>query len=155
MCGPRLSFFYWDGISLTLCPCWIRTVILLISASWVSGVTGVCLMLSIASIYFFYSFIHSFCGAGVWTWDFSLARQVLYHLDDRNIPWHPAFSFSLEMRVSWTVSQATLKLPFLPISASKWQGLKAWAIGIPDYLLKKILTCLSLSWIRMWVKVLW
>jgi hypothetical protein len=32
---------FWDRVSWTICLGWLRTVILLISASWVAGITGV------------------------------------------------------------------------------------------------------------------
>jgi hypothetical protein len=33
--------FFWDRVSQTICPGWLRKVILLISASWVARITGV------------------------------------------------------------------------------------------------------------------
>jgi hypothetical protein len=40
--GPFLYWlFFWDRVSQTICPDWLQTVILLISASWIAGITGV------------------------------------------------------------------------------------------------------------------
>jgi hypothetical protein len=33
--------FFWDRVSQTICPGWLQTMILLISASWVAMITGV------------------------------------------------------------------------------------------------------------------
>jgi hypothetical protein len=35
-------FIGWDRVSWTFCPGWPQMVILLISASWVASITGVC-----------------------------------------------------------------------------------------------------------------
>jgi hypothetical protein len=32
--------FFWDRVSWTICPTWLQTVILLISASWIARITG-------------------------------------------------------------------------------------------------------------------
>jgi hypothetical protein len=32
--------YFWDRVSWTICPGWLRTPILLISASWVAKITG-------------------------------------------------------------------------------------------------------------------
>jgi hypothetical protein len=34
-------FLFWDRVSWTICLGWLRTMILLISASWVARITGV------------------------------------------------------------------------------------------------------------------
>jgi hypothetical protein len=34
-------FFFWDRISQTICPGWLWTTVLLISASWIATITGV------------------------------------------------------------------------------------------------------------------
>jgi hypothetical protein len=42
--GPTTFFWWWifqDRVSRTICPGWLRTVILLISASWVARITDV------------------------------------------------------------------------------------------------------------------
>jgi hypothetical protein len=33
-------FFFWDRVSCTICPGWLWTTVLLISASWVARITG-------------------------------------------------------------------------------------------------------------------
>jgi hypothetical protein len=38
---PFCEGFYWDKFSRTICPGWLWTEILLISASWLAGITGV------------------------------------------------------------------------------------------------------------------
>jgi hypothetical protein len=43
---PYFFFFFWwrvfwDRVSQTICPGWLWTVVLLISASWVARITGV------------------------------------------------------------------------------------------------------------------
>jgi hypothetical protein len=40
---PFCVWYSWDKFSRTLCPGWLRTNILLISASWVARITGMCL----------------------------------------------------------------------------------------------------------------
>jgi hypothetical protein len=38
--SPFLWWVFWDRVSGTICLGWLRTAILLISASWVAGITG-------------------------------------------------------------------------------------------------------------------
>jgi hypothetical protein len=49
--------FDYDWVSLTFCSGWTQTIILLISAFWVAGITGV----SHCSQTYFYVFVNSFC----------------------------------------------------------------------------------------------
>jgi hypothetical protein len=44
--------FFWDRVSQTVCPDWLQTEILLISASWVARITGVSHQCPALFIYF-------------------------------------------------------------------------------------------------------
>jgi hypothetical protein len=48
--------FFWDRVSWTICPSWLRTLILLISASWVARITGVSHWCPIIPFTFSYAF---------------------------------------------------------------------------------------------------
>jgi hypothetical protein len=67
--------FFWDRVSWTICPGWPWISILLISASWVSGITGGSHQHP-AQNSFYFNFLR---GAGVWTLGFALALSLGLH----------------------------------------------------------------------------
>jgi hypothetical protein len=40
LCYSASPVLCWVGVSQTVCPCWLQTVILLISVSWVARIIG-------------------------------------------------------------------------------------------------------------------
>jgi hypothetical protein len=94
--------FFRDRVSWIVCPGWLWTVILLISASWVARITGVShwhlghlefliLTKDTFTIPPFKKKKFSFCVVffgrnGVWTKSLTLATQALYHLGHPTSP---------------------------------------------------------------------
>jgi hypothetical protein len=104
----------WDGGIRRFAIC-SQTMILQLSTSQVAQIPritslshGVCRS---CLLYLFF-----FCGTGIWTQGFTLAKQVLHHL---NLISSPFCSVYLEMEVSWTICPGWPHIVNLPISASQ------------------------------------
>jgi hypothetical protein len=85
--NPFCEGYFWDRVSWAICPGWLRTMILLTSASWVVRIAGVSHQHPArGTLSSFSSIFKNFLGSGVWTQCLVLARQVLYHLSYKPSP---------------------------------------------------------------------
>jgi hypothetical protein len=76
--SPFCSGYFGDGISWTICPGWLQTMILLISASQVSRIIGMSHQCPAFYLFIFYILEE--------VWSFIFVRQVLYNLTHASSP---------------------------------------------------------------------